>query len=109
MALQQKAAAAKLVAEFVEMLPPASSSLGDDDAEAPWIEEFVSERVLAASARVNMGWAVEQILRAAAARCAHCSVGAYCGSCCCRHRAAAAGAAVAAAAAAAAAALSRTC
>ena len=81
MALQQKAAAAALVAEFVEMLPPASSSLGDGDAEPPWIEEFVCARVARASARANMGWAVERILRATAARCVHCSVGAYHGYC----------------------------
>ena len=71
-------AAAALVAEFVEMLPPPSSTPPTrSDAEPPWIEEFVSARVLAARARANMGWAVEQILRAAAARCVHCTVGAY--------------------------------
>ena len=71
-------AAAALVAEFVEMLPPPSSTPpARSDAEPPWIEEFVSARVLAARARANMGWAVEQILRAAAARCVHCTVGAY--------------------------------
>lgn len=75
MAVSGEAVAA--VTEYIAMLPPASTSLGDDGPAPPWIEEFVSTRVQAASARASMGWAVDQILRAAAARCVHCTVGAY--------------------------------